>query len=57
MDVFPQSSAAIQVLEMDMFCGHDPGVITSLKVNDGTASQLSEAVAVPVFAGKVLAVH
>lgn len=37
-------------------CGQAPPTVTSLKVIVGVASQ-STAVAVPVFAGNVLAVH
>jgi hypothetical protein len=37
-------------------CGHAPPTVTSLEVIVGVASQ-SIAVAVPVLAGKVLAVH
>ena len=38
-------------------CGQLPAMVTSLKVTTGAALQLSVAVAVPVFAGSVLAVH
>ena len=37
-------------------CGHAPPTVTSVEVIVGVASQ-SVAVAVPVFAGNVLAVH
>jgi hypothetical protein len=37
-------------------CGHAPPTVTSVEVIAGEASQ-SIAVAVPVFAGNVLAVH
>lgn len=55
--VLPQSSFATQVRVMVLSCGHEPPTVTSLKVKDVVASQLSVAVGVPVFAGKVLAVH
>ena len=42
---------------MVSLCGQFPPVVTSLKVIVGVASQLSVAVAVPVLAGNVLAVH
>jgi hypothetical protein len=42
---------------MVLSCGHIPPTVTSLNVISGAGSQLSVAVAVPVFAGKVLAVH
>ena len=42
---------------MVLSCGHPPATVTSLKVMVGVASQLSDAVAFPVFAGSVLAVH
>jgi hydrogenase maturation factor HypE len=38
-------------------CGQDPPVVISLKVIAGIAAQLSVAVAIPVLAGSVLAVH
>jgi hypothetical protein len=53
----PQSSVAIQVRVIVLSWGHAPGAATSLKVRDAVASQLSVAVATPVLAGKVLAVH
>ena len=53
----PQSSVAIHVRLMVNSCAHAPATVTSLEVIVGVASQLSEAVAVPVFAGKVLAVQ
>jgi hypothetical protein len=56
--ILPQSSVAFQVLVMVYSCGHvGEATVTSLKVTVGIASQLSVAVAVPVFAGNVLAVH
>ena len=53
----PQSSVAIQVRVMVLSCGHAPPTDTSLDVMVGVASQLSVAVALPVVAGNVLAVH
>lgn len=53
----PQSSVACHVRWMDPSCGQPPPTVTSVKVIVGVASQLSVAVAVPVFAGNVLAVH
>lgn len=53
----PQSSAANQVLLMVYSWGHPPAIVTSLEVIVGVLSQLSVAVAVPVLAGNVLAVH
>ena len=38
-------------------CGHAPAIVASVKVTVGVPSQLSDAVAVPVLAGSVLAVH
>jgi hypothetical protein len=55
--VLPQSSAATQVRVMVLSCGQMPPTVTSLKVTVGVPSQLSVAVAVPVLAGSVLAVH
>jgi hypothetical protein len=55
--VFPQSSVAIHVLVIVRSCGHAPATVKSLNVMVGVPSQLSVAVAVPVFAGAVLAVH
>ena len=52
----PQSSVATQVRVIVLSCGHAPPTFTSLEVMVGVGSQ-SVAVAVPVFAGKVLAVH
>jgi hypothetical protein len=57
VDVLPQSSAAFQVLFMVYSCGHAPATVTLEKVMVGEPSQLSVAVAVPVFAGNVLAVQ
>ena len=53
----PQSSVATQVRFIVLSCGHAPPTVTSLKVKDAVASQLSVAVGVPVLAGNVLAVH
>jgi hypothetical protein len=38
-------------------CGQEPATVTSLKVNNKTASQLSVPVGLPVFAGNVLSEH
>jgi hypothetical protein len=56
-DELPQSSAALQVLVIVYSCGHPPATVTSVEVIVGVPSQLSVAVAVPVFAGNVLAVQ
>jgi hypothetical protein len=53
----PQASVALQVRVMVLSCGHAPAKVTSVKVMAGAPSQLSEAVAAPVLAGNVLAVH
>jgi hypothetical protein len=55
--VFPQSSVAIHVRVMVLSCGQAPATVTSENVIVRTGSQLSVAVAVPVLAGNVLAVH
>ena len=55
--IFPQSSVAFHVLVMVNSCGQVPPAVTSVKVMVGEVSQKSVAVAVPVFAGKVLALH
>lgn len=55
--VFPQSSVATQVRVIVLSCGQAPATVASLNVIVGVASQLSEDVAFPVFAGSVLAVH
>ena len=55
--LLPQSSVALHVLVITISCGQAPPTITSVDVMVGTASQLSVAVAVPVLAGNVLAVH
>lgn len=52
----PQSSVATHVRVIVLSCGHAPPTVTSLKVIVGVGSQ-SVAVADPVFAGNVLAVH
>ena len=56
VDVLPHPSVADQVLVIVLSCGHPPATDTSLKLTVGV-EQLSVAVAVPVFAGNVLAVH
>jgi hypothetical protein len=48
---------AVQVRLIVLSCGQDPPTVTSLKAMVGVPSQLSVAVAVPVLAGNVLAVH
>ena len=55
--LFPQLSVAIQVRVIVNSWGHVPAEVTSLKVIVGLLSQLSVAVALPVFTGKVLSVH
>ena len=50
----PQSSVARHVRAITLSAAHMPPVITSVDVIVGEMSQLSVAVAVPVFAGKVL---
>jgi len=55
--MLPQSSVAVQVRVIVLSCGHVPAAVTSLKLITNVGSQLSVAVAVPVLAGKVLAVH
>jgi hypothetical protein len=55
--LLPQASVALHVLVMIYSCGHPPPTVTSDDVMVGAVSQLSVAVAVPVFAGNVLAVH
>jgi hypothetical protein len=55
--VLPQSSVVVHVRVIVLSCGQAPPTVTSLKVTVGVASQLSVEVAVPVLAGKVLAVH
>ena len=57
VDEFPQSSVARHVRLSVNAWGHDPDTVASLMVMVGVASQLSVAVAVPVFAGSVLAEH
>ena len=57
VDELPQSSVALHVRFSVNACGHDPDTVASLIVIVGVASQLSVAVAVPVLAGNVLAVH
>ena len=53
----PQSSIAVNVLVMVFSCGHIPPTVTSEKPIVGVPSQLSVAVALPVFDVAVLAVH
>jgi gamma-glutamylcyclotransferase (GGCT)/AIG2-like uncharacterized protein YtfP len=42
----PQASVAVQVRVTEYSCGHAPGVVTSLNVNEGLGSQASVAVGV-----------
>jgi hypothetical protein len=53
----PQSSVASHVRVIVLSCGHPPATVASVKVTVGDVSQLSVAVAIPVLAGAVLAVH
>ena len=56
--MFPQSSVAFHVRVMVYSCGQvGEAIVASVKLKVGIASQLSVAVALPVLAGKVLAVH
>jgi hypothetical protein len=55
--LLPQSSIAVQVRVIVYSCGHPPAAVTSANVGVTDISQLSVAVALPVFAGSVLAVH
>ena len=55
--LLPHPSDAVQILVMVYSCGQDPSVMIFENVTSGEALQLSEAVAEPVFTGKVLAVH
>jgi hypothetical protein len=55
--LLPHRSDAVQVLLIVRSAGQIPPIVTSEKVIDGFPLQLSVAVAVPVFAGKVLAVQ
>src|SRR4030095_9943919 len=55
--LLPQSSVALQILVIPPPAEQDPLTVTSLKVIVGAVSQLSVAVALPVLAGNVLAVH
>jgi hypothetical protein len=50
---FPQLSTAVHVRVMPELPVHPPGVVASEYVIVGVRSQLSAAVAVPVFAGRV----
>lgn len=56
VEVLPHPSVADHVRVIVSSCGQAPATITSLEVMIGIA-QLSVAVAVPVLAGNVLAVH
>ena len=49
-ELLPQASVAVQVLVMMLSSGQVPGALTSLSVMTGLGSQLSVAVATPVFA-------
>jgi len=53
----PQSSVAIQVRVIAVSWLHPPPCEESVKVRFGVASQLSVAVATPVFAGSVMALQ
>jgi hypothetical protein len=53
--LLPHASTTIQVLMIVISWTQDPSTITSLKENVGRVSQPSVAVAMPVFAGSVLA--
>jgi hypothetical protein len=55
--LLPQPSEAIQVRMIPNPSWQEPPTITSLKVIVGVPVQLSVAVAVPVFPGKVLSVQ
>jgi hypothetical protein len=55
--IFPQSSVAAHVLVIVLSWGQDPATVTSVNVMVALGSQLSVAVAEPVFAGAVLAVQ
>ena len=55
--LFPHPSVAVHVRVIVLSCGHPPATVASLKVTVGAAAQLSVAVAEPVLAGSVLAVH
>ena len=56
--MFPQSSVAFHVRIIVYSWGQaGEAIVKSVNVTAGIASQLSVAVALPVFAGKVLAVH
>jgi hypothetical protein len=51
------ASIAVQVRAIVYAWGHPPDVVTSLNITVGEESHKSVAVALPVFAGAVLAVH
>jgi hypothetical protein len=53
----PQPSVAVHVRVIVSSCGQLPETVTSVEAITGAPSQLSVAVAVPVFAGNVLSVH
>jgi hypothetical protein len=53
----PQSSIATHVLVIVYPCGHPAPIVTSEKETVGVPSQLSVAVAVPVFPGAELSLH
>jgi hypothetical protein len=53
----PQSSVAVHVRVIVDSCGHVPPAVTSENVMVGALSHASVAVANPVFAGRVLALH
>src|SRR5687767_689787 len=55
--LLPQASVAIHVLVIMVSCGQELPTITSLNVNVGAVSQLSDANAFPVSTGSVLPEH
>src|SRR4029078_276194 len=46
-DVFPQSSIAVHVLVTLYSCGHEPGMVSSVKLTSTVPSHASMAVGVP----------
>ena len=44
VELLPQASVVVHVLVTLYSCGQSPGVVTSLKVNEGSGSQASVAV-------------
>jgi hypothetical protein len=52
-----QASVAVHVLVIEYAWGHPPAAVTSANVTTGEGSHESVAVALPVLAGIVLAVH